>query len=86
MKRETFEMVKSILTTHQCWANGTDYSLSLQELVFDDFEYYRIECYPNGTTKSFHDGFASFFCNVAQICNCSCSFRAVNDTCVCYFY
>lgn len=86
MKRETFEMVKSVLTSHRVWANETDYSLSLFETEFEGFEYYRIECYPNGAAKSFHDEYASFFCHVAQVCNCSCSFRAINDTCVCYFY
>lgn len=86
MNKQTFENVKTILTTHPTWANGTDYSLSLSGCTFDDFEYYRIEVYSNNARGSFHDGFASFFCHVAEVCCCSCSFRAVNDTCICVFY
>lgn len=86
MKRETFEMVKSVLTTHRYYANETDYSLSISEGTIGDYEYYRIVCYPNGPAQSFHSGFASFFVQVAEVCCCSCSFRAVNDTCICVFY
>ena len=37
-------------------------------------------------TSKHHDGFAMFFCQVAEICGCSCSFKSINDVCVCCFY
>jgi len=86
MNKQTFENVKTVLTTHRYYANETDYSLSLNNHSFDDFEYYRIEVYSNNERGSFHDGFASFFCNVAKIVGCSCSFRSENNVCVCVFY
>lgn len=86
MNKQTFEHVKTILTTHPLWANDNDYSLSLFETAFDDFEYYRIVAYPNNDRGSFHDGFASFFCHVAEVVGCSCSFRSENNVCVCRFY
>lgn len=86
MKQQTFENVKTILTTHRYYANDTDYSLSLYGYTDDDFEYYRIEVYSNNAFGSFHDGFASFFCQVARVTGCSCSFRSVNNVCVCRFY
>lgn len=86
MNKQTFEHVKTILTTHQTWANGIDYSLSLIGITFDDFEYYRIVAYPNNDRGSFHDGFALFFCQVAEIAGCACSFRSENNVCVCNFY
>lgn len=79
-------MVKKILTTHPTWSNETDYSLSLHHSSFDDFEYYRIEVFSNHPSGSFHDGYAMFFCQVAEICHCSCSFRSINNVCVCKFY
>lgn len=86
MNKQTFENVKNILTTHRCYANECDYSLSLYGHIFDDFEYYRIDVYSNNNQGSFHDGFAMFFCQVAEIAGCSCSFRSVNNVCVCKFY
>lgn len=86
MNKQTFENVKTILTTHRYYANETDYSLSLSEHTFDDFEYYRITVYSNNERGSFHDCFASFFCKVTAIAGCSCSFRSVNNVCVCVFY
>lgn len=86
MNKQTFENVKTILTTHRYWANESDYSLSLTACTFDDFEYYRIAVYPNNEHGSFHDGFASFFCQVANTAGCACSFRSVNNVCVCWFY
>lgn len=86
MNKQTFDKVKAILTTHRTWANGTDYSLSMTRCTFDDFEYYRIEVYSNNDRGSFHDGFASFFCHVADDAGCSCSFGSVNNVCVCKFY
>lgn len=86
MNKKTFEMVKQILTTHPSWSNDTDYSLSLQDVSFDDFEYFRIEVFSNCPFGSFHDGFAKFFCQVAEICGCSCSFKSKNNVCVCCFY
>lgn len=86
MNKQTFENVKAILTTHTSWANDTDYSLSMTGWTYDDFEYYRIEVYPNNERGSFHDGFASFFCQVASVIGCSCSFGSVNNVCVCKFY
>lgn len=86
MKKETYEMVKQILTTHPIWSNDTDYSLSLVHVSFEDFEYRRINVFSNSPKGSFHDGYAMFFCQVAEICNCHCSFRSVNDVCVCSFY
>lgn len=86
MNKQTFEHVKTILTTHPAWANDTDYSISLSGTTFDDFEYYRIVVYPNNDRGSFHDGFASFFCRVAEVASCSCSFQSENNVCVCRFY
>lgn len=86
MNKQTFENVKTILTTHRWYANETDYSLSLSGSTFDDLEYYRIDVYPNNVQGSFHDGFASFFCHVAEVSGCSCSFRSKNNACVCAFY
>lgn len=86
MTKETFEMVKQILTTHPVWSNDTDYSLSLIHVSFDDFEYRRIEVFPNRPNGSFHDGYAMFFCQVAEICGCHCSFKSINDVCVCCYY
>lgn len=86
MDKKTFENVKAILTTNPSWANDTDYSLSMTGYTYDDFEYYRIEVYPNNDRGSFHDGFASFFCKVAYVTGCSCSFRSENNVCVCRFY
>lgn len=86
MNKQTFENVKTVLTTHRYYANETDYSLSLSGYSYDDFEYYRIEVYSNNKSGSFHDGFASFFCNVAKIAGCSCSFRSENNVCICVFY
>lgn len=86
MNKQTFENVKAILTTHRFYANETDYSLSLTGYSHDDFEYYRINVYSNNERGSFHDGFASFFCQVADIAGCSCSFRSENNVCICAFY
>lgn len=86
MNKQTFENVKNILTTHRYYANESDYSLSLSEHTFDDFEYYRIDVYSNDNHGSFHDGFAMFFCEVARIAGCACSFRSENNVCVCKFY
>ena len=86
MDKQTFEHVKNILTSHHVYANGTDYSLSLSGRTYDDFEYNRIEVYSNNARGSFHDGFAMFFCQVAEIACCSCSFRSENNVCVCNFY
>lgn len=86
MNKQTFEHVKTILTTHPIWANDTDYSLSLTEHTYDEFEYYRIEVYPNNARGSFHDGFAMFFCQVAEVTGCSCSFASEHGACVCRFY
>lgn len=86
MTKETFEMVKQILTTHHTWSNETDYSLSLIHVSFDDFEYRRIVVFPNSPKGSFHDGYAMFFCQVAEVCNCNCSFKSINDVCVCCYY
>ena len=86
MNKQTFENVKTILTTHRTYSNETDYSLSLNDYTHDDFEYYRIVVYSNNECGSFHDGFASFFCQVADITSCSCSFRSENNVCVCAFY
>ena len=86
MNKQTFELVKTILTTHPTWANDTDYSISLANYSSDDFEYYRISVYSNSERGSFHDGFASFFCQVAEVAGCACSFRSENNVCVCFFY
>lgn len=86
MNKQTFENVKNILTSHHVYANGTDYSLSLIGHTYDDFEYYRIEVYSNNARGSFHDGYASFFCHVAEVTGCSCSFASQHGVCVCRFY
>lgn len=86
MDKQTFEIVKTILTTHRWYAIETDYSLSLSGNTTDDFGYYRIDVYPNNEIGSIHDGFASFFCQVAKIACCNCSFRSENNVCVCKFY
>lgn len=86
MTKENFEMVKKILTTHPVWSNDTDYSLSLVHVHFDNFEYLRIVVFPNRPNGSFHDGYAMFFCQVAEICNCRCYFKSINDVCVCCYY
>lgn len=86
MDKQTFKSVKTFLTTHPVWSNGCDYSLSLIETTLGDFEYYRIVVYPNGATGSFHDCFASFFCQVAEVTGCSCSFTSRHNVCVCRFY
>ena len=86
MTKRNFEMVKQILTTHPVWANDTDYSLSLINVSFEEFDYFRIIVFPNSPSGSFHDGFASFFCHVAEVCGCACSFRSENNVCVCKFY
>lgn len=86
MNKQTFDQVKAILTTHRYWANDSYYSLSLQSITIYDDGYYRIEVYSNNERGSFHDGFASFFCQVADVTGCSCSFGSVNNVCVCKFY
>ena len=86
MNKQTFENVKTILTTHRYYANETDYSLSLHNLSFEQYEHYNIMVFSNRENGSFHDGFASFFCNVAKIAGCSCAFRSTNNVCVCVFY
>lgn len=86
MNKQTFEMVKSILTTHCTYSNETDYSLSLIDRSYADFEYLSIDIYSNSTFGSFHDGYASFFCKVADICGCSVSFKSINNVCVAHFY
>lgn len=86
MKKQTFENVKTILTTHRTYGNETDYSLSLADYSSEGFEYYRINVYSNSERGSFHDGYASFFCQVAEIAGCSCSFRSENNVCICAFY
>lgn len=86
MNKQTFKIVKDYLTTHCTWSNGTYYSLNLIETTFGDFEYYRIIVYPNSAIGSFHDGYASFFCHVAEVTGCSCSFASQHGVCVCRFY
>ena len=86
MNKQTFEHVKKILTTHRVYANGINYSLSIHALCGRHISYYRIEVYSNYAHGSFHNGYASFFCHVAEICGCSCSFASVNNVCVCEFY
>lgn len=86
MNKQTFEHVKTILTTHRIYANETEYSLSIASFSHDDFEYYRIGVYSNSEHGSFHDGSASFFCHVAQVAGCACAFRSENNVCVCFFY
>lgn len=86
MNKQTFENVKSALTTHPYYANDTNYSLSITNHSLGHFEYYRIEVYSNYERGSFHDGFASFFCRVAELAGCTCSFRSVNNVCVCAFF
>lgn len=86
MNKQTFEHVKTILTTHRYYANGIDYSLSIANFSRDDFEYYRITVYSNSERGSFHDIFASFFCQVAEVAGCACSFRSENNVCVCFFF
>lgn len=86
MTKTTFENLKKILTSHRVYANGTDYSLSLYETIWDDFEYRYIMCFPNSHIGSFHDGYARFFCEVADILGCSCSFSSVHGVCVVKFH
>lgn len=86
MNKQTFENVKAILTSNHWLANGTDYSLSISDYQSKDFEFFRIVVYPNNERGSFNDYFASFFCRVADITECNCSFRSENGVCVCRFY
>lgn len=86
MTKRSFEMVKQILTTHPTWSNDTAYSLSIIHLSLWDFEYRRIKVFSNSPKGSFHDGYAMFFCQVAETCGCGCSFESINDVCVCCFY
>ena len=86
MKKEMQNKVFEILTSHQVYGNGTDFSISMQGFAYDDFEYYSITLFPNNAMGSFHDGYAEFFISVARVLGCSCSFRSLHGVCVCKFY
>lgn len=85
MDKKTFDNVKTILTTHRVYANDTYYSLSLEVNWFGLNDYCTIDVYSNSASGSFHDGEASFFCEVANIAGCHCYFKSVNGVCVCRF-
>lgn len=86
MTKETFEKIFKVLTSHNIYSNGTDYSISLYESIWEDFEYRTITCFPNSAVGSFHNGYARFFCDIAAIYDCSCSFRSKHNVCVVKFY
>lgn len=86
MTKTTFENLKKVLTSDNVYAAGVDYSISLYEVCFSDFEYRGITVFSNRPDGSFHDGFARFFCEVANVLGCACSFRSKHGVCVCKFY
>lgn len=85
MDKKTFDTVKTILTTHRIYANSIYYSLSLNGGCYGDIEYYNIDVYSNSPRGSFHSGYATFFCQVAEVAGCHCYFKSVNGVCVCRF-
>lgn len=86
MTKTTFENLKKILTSDRAYAANTDYSVSLCEAIYDDFEYRSIDCFPSSPTGSFHDGFARFFVEIASVLQCSCSFKSKHGVCIAHFY
>lgn len=86
MTKTTFENLKKILTSNHPYAAGTYYSVSLCEVISDDWEYRSIDCFPSNSTGSFHDGFARFFVDIASVLHCSCSFKSQYGVCVAHFY
>lgn len=85
MDKKTFDLVKTILTTHRIYANSIYYSLSLKEHWLGLHDYNLIDVYTNSASGSFYDGEASFFCQVAEVAGCHCHFKSMNNVCVCRF-
>lgn len=44
MTKETYENLKKVLTSDHVYAANVDYSISLYEVIFDDFEYRHHAC------------------------------------------
>lgn len=86
MTKTNFENLKKVLTSDHVYAADVRYSLSLCEIIYEDFEYRSITVFSNRPDGSFHDGFARFFCEVANVLGIACSFRSQNGVCVCRFY
>ena len=86
MTKTTFENLKKVLTSDHVYAAGTSYSISLHETVWRDFDYRYVMCFPNSANGSFHDGYARFFCEVADLLGCCCSFRSLHGVCVAKFH
>lgn len=86
MNKQQFTLVKQLLTGSNVYANRTDYSLSIVNYSCEDFEYYRIFCFPNDYLVAFHEGYVAFFLHVCEVAMCSLSFCVRHGVVVAYFY
>lgn len=86
MTKTIFENLIKVLTSDNVYAADVCYSLSLCEICYKDFEYRSLTVFSNRPDGSFHDGYARFFCEVANVLGCACSFRSKHGVCICKFY
>lgn len=86
MTKNQYLQVLQVLTNHPVYSPEQDYSLSLHNESFGKYECYTIELFSNKSYGSFHDGFASFFCEVAKVLNVSLRFKSKHGVCICRFY
>lgn len=86
MTKAKYLQVLQILTNHPIYSLEHDYSLSLHNESFEEYERFTIELFSNNSYGSFHDGFARFFCEVASVVCVSLSFRSKHGVCICRFY
>lgn len=86
MTKNHYLQVLQVLTNHCIYSPEQDYSLSLHDESFGNYEHYTIELFSNHSPSSFHDGFVRFFCEVAAVVDVSLSFRSKHGVCICRFY